>query len=173
MGEALEPQSPDDVVDALLGKKRKDGLAHRGAVYRVAGPDSRDHAHGAAGLDLVDVDDARLLENAEVGRLLSFGYQAAQVRLGALAQIVLLNGAIAEVEQPQAQPELAAGSALDHVVPLEHHQEAVRGALVKLQRGSHLRQAQRSLALAEQIENRESAIQELEPYTCREGKRLA
>ena len=161
MGEAFEAEPPDDVVDALFRQEREDRLADRCAVHGIAGPDTRNHAHGAAGLDLVDVDDARLLENAQVGRLLGFGHQAAQVRLGAFAQIVLLNRAIAEIEQPQAQPELAVGGALHHVVAFEHHQKAVRGALVKLQRGSDLRQAQRSLTFAEQIENRESAVQSL------------
>ena len=76
-------------------------------MHGIAGPDARNHAHRARGLNLVDVDDARRLQQSQMRRLLGFGHQAPQVRLRAVAQIVLLNGAIAEVEQPQAEPEFA------------------------------------------------------------------
>ena len=92
-------------------------------------------------------------------RLLGLGHQPAQVRLGAVAQIVLLDGAVAEVEEPQPKAELPAGRALHHAMPLQNHQEAVRGALVQLQRRGHLRQAQRRVALAKQIQNGKSAVE--------------
>src|SRR6516225_12365353 len=130
-------------------------------MHWIARADAGDHADGAARLNLVDVDDARLLENAKVRRLFGLGHQAAQVRLGAFAEIVLFDGAITEVEEAQSEPKLAVGGALYHVVPFQDHQEAVRGAFVKLQRGSNLRQTQRSLAFAEQIQNRKRAVESL------------
>ncbi len=51
--------------------------------------------------------------------------------------------------------------ALHHAVPLQNHQEAVRRALVQLERGGHLRQAERGLAFAKQVENRKSAVESL------------
>jgi hypothetical protein len=167
---ALEPKPPDDVVDPFLGEERKDGFAHRRTVHRVAGADAGNHAHGAAGLNLVDIDHACLFENAQVSRLLGLSHQAAQVRLGALAQIVLLDGAVAEVEQPQAQPELAVGSAFHHVMAFEHHEKAVRSALVKLQGRGNLGQAQRSLTFTEQIQDRKGAVQSLNFISAMRGR---
>ena len=85
--------------------------------------------------------------------LLGLSHQAAQVRLGAVAQVVLLNCAIAKVKEAQTKAKLAAGGALDHVVAFQHHQEAVRGALVKLQGAGHMGQAERRVALAQQVKN--------------------
>jgi hypothetical protein len=96
-----------------------------------------------------------------VRRLFGLGNQAAQVRLRAVAQIVLLNRPVAEVEQPQPQAELAVRGALHHAVPLQNHQEAVRRALVQLQRRGHLRQAERRLALAKQIQYGKSPVEGL------------
>jgi hypothetical protein len=102
-----------------------------------------------------------LFENAEVRCLLGLRDEAAEVGLGAFPKVVLFDGAIAEVEQAQAKPELAVRGAFDHVMPFEHHEETVRGALMELQRRSYLSQAQRSLAFAEQIQNRKSTVQSL------------
>src|SRR5208337_3569349 len=60
-----------------------------------------------------------------------------------------------------AQAELAVGRAFHHVVPLQNHQKTVRGALVQLQGGGHLRQSQRRVALAEQIQYGEGPVQGL------------
>jgi hypothetical protein len=98
----------------------------------IARPDARNHAHGAPGLDLVDVNDACLLEDAQVGRFFGLGNQAAQVGLSTIAQIVLLDCAISKIKQPETQAKLSIGGALDHVMPLENHQKPVRRALVKL-----------------------------------------
>jgi len=46
-------------------------------------------------------------------------------------------------------------------VPLQNHQEAMRCALVQLQRGRNLRQAERRLAFAKQIEYGECAVESL------------
>jgi hypothetical protein len=75
----------------------------------------------------------RAFQNAQVRGLFRLSHQAAQVRLGAIAKIVLLNGAVTEVKQPQPQAELAGCGPLNHAVPLQNHQKAVRGALVQLQ----------------------------------------
>ena len=93
--------------------------------------------------------------------LLGLVDQAAQVRLGAVAQVVLLNGPVAQVKQPQTEAELACGGAFHHAVPLQNHQEAVRGALVQLQGRRNLRQSQRCIALREQIQNGKSPVQGL------------
>jgi hypothetical protein len=55
------------------------------------------------------------------------------MRLGTVAQVILLDGAIAEVEEAQAEPEFAVDRALNHAVPLKNHEEAVRRAFMQLQ----------------------------------------
>src|SRR6185437_12963067 len=94
-------------------------------------------------------------------RLLGLGHQSAQVRLGPVAQIVLFDGAVAKIEKPQPKPEFAGPRALDHAVPLQNHQEAVCRALVQLQRGRNLRQAQRHIAFSQQIQYGKRAVQSL------------
>src|SRR6185437_12194018 len=94
-------------------------------------------------------------------RLLGLGHQSAQVRLGPVAQIVLLDGAVAKIEKPQPKPEFAGPRALDHAVPLQNHQEAVCRALVQLQRGRNLRQAQRHIAFSQQIQYGKRAVESL------------
>jgi hypothetical protein len=96
-----------------------------------------------------------------VRSLLGFRHEPAQVRLRAIAQIVLLNGAVAKIKQPQAKAELAAGRALNHTMPLQHHKKAVRRALMQLQRGGHLRQTQGSFTFAQQIQNRKGPVKGL------------
>ena len=113
------------------------------------------------------------LKNAQVRGLLGLGHQAAQVRLGAVAQIVLLDGAVAEIEEPQAQAELAARGALHHAVPLQNHQKAVRGALVQLQGRGNLRQSQRRIALPKQIQYGKSPVQGLNFVGALRGFHLA
>ena len=93
--EALEAGAAQHLGDPLLGQERQHRLAHRGAMHRVAGADAGNHAHRAGRLDLVDVDDVRALQDAQVRRLLGLGHQPAKVRLRALAQVILLDGAIA------------------------------------------------------------------------------
>ena len=134
-------------------------------MHRIAGANPRNHAHRTGRFDLVDVDNARLLENTQMRGLLRLGNQAAKVRLRTLAQVILLNGTIAKIEKTKSEPELAVARALNHVVPLEDHQEAVRRALVQLQRRRYLRQSQRRFAFAKQIQNGESPVQSLN-FVC-------
>jgi hypothetical protein len=101
-------------------------------MHRVTGPDAGNHPHRAGWLDLIYIDNARCLQNAQMRCLLGLGHQAAQMRLGAVPEVVLLNGSIAKVEKAQAQAELAARGALNHAVPLQNHEKAMGGALVKL-----------------------------------------
>jgi hypothetical protein len=56
------------------------------------------------------------------------------VWLGSLAQVVLFDGAVSKIKKPESKAKLAARRALYHVMAFQHHQETVRGALVKLQR---------------------------------------
>src|SRR5208282_3822835 len=161
VSETLEAQSAHNIGGPVLGQKRQNRLPYRGAMHWVAGPDARDHAHRAGGLDFVDVDDARSLQNAQVCSLLGFGNQATKVRLGAVAQIVLLDSPIAEVEQAQAEAELAGAGSLHHAMTLQNHQKTVRGALVKLQGRGNLRQSQRHIALPQQIQYGKCPVQSL------------
>jgi hypothetical protein len=84
----------------------------------------------------------------------------------------LFDRPIAEIKKAQPQPELAAGRPFHHVMAFQHHQEAVRGTFVKLERGGHLRQAKRGLALAEKVEDRERAIQSLN-LVCALGRSIS
>ena len=162
MGEALELGAADDVGDALLGEEGKDCLADGSAMDRVTCADAGNHADTARGLDFVYVNYVGSLENAEVRGLLGFGNEAAEMGLGAVAEVVLFDGAVAEVEEAQAEAELAGGGALDHAVTLEDHEEAMGGALVKLQSGGNLGQAEGGIALAEQVEYGKGPVEGLD-----------
>ena len=87
-------------------------------MHRVTGADAGNHAHRAGRLDLVDVNDVRGLQDAQVRGLFGFGHQAAQMRLGAVAQIELLDGPVSQVKELQPQAEFAVGGALHHAMPL-------------------------------------------------------
>ena len=65
--------------------------------------------------------------------LLRLGNQTPQVRLRAVAEVILFNRPVAEVEQTQAQAELAVHGPLHHAMPLQNHEKAVRRALVQLE----------------------------------------
>jgi hypothetical protein len=110
-------------------------------------------------LNLVDIDDARSLQNAQVGCFLRFGNQAPEMRLGAITQVVLLDGAITKVEQTEAQAKLTACGPLHHTVLFEDHQKAVRCAFVQLQSRGNLSQTKGRIALREQIENGKCPVQ--------------
>jgi len=102
-------------------------------VHGVAGADSRNHANRAGRLDFVDVNNPRSLKNAQVSGL--FGLRTRRRSgAGTVAQIVLLDRPISEVEQAKAETELASRSALHHAVTLQNHEKAMRRALVQLQR---------------------------------------
>jgi hypothetical protein len=90
------------------------------------------------------------------------------VRLSALAKVVLLDGAIAKVEEPQAEAKFSAGGALNHVMTLKNHEEAVRRAFVQLERGSHLRESERCIAFSEQVKDCKCTIQGLN-FVCSLG----
>ena len=104
----------------------------------------------------------RLLQNAQVSGLLDLGDQRLQMELGAVPQIVLLDGAAAKVAQPQAQTKLACRCALHDAVSFQHHEEAMRGALVQIEGGGNFRQAHRRRAAGEQIQHREGPIERLQ-----------
>jgi hypothetical protein len=63
--------------------------------------------------------------------------------------------------------------ALHHAVMLQNHQKAVRGALVQLQGRGYLRQSQRHIALAQQIQIRQMPGPGPELYSFLAGLRLA
>jgi hypothetical protein len=128
-------------------------------MHGIAGSDARNHTDRTRGLNLVDVDHAGLFEDAQVSRFLGFGDETAQVGLSALAEIVLLNGAVSEVEEAETEAELSGGGPLNHAVALQHHEEAVRGALVQLQRRCNLGQTQGNLALAKQIKYSKGTVE--------------
>ena len=162
MGEALELGAAMMSAMRSSGKEGEDGLADGSAMDWVTCADAGDHADGARGLDFVDVNDVGALENAEVRGLLGFCDEAAEMGLGAVAEVVLLNGAVAEVEEAQAETELAGGGALDHAMALENHEESMGGALVKLQSRSDLRQAEGGIALAEKVEYGKGPVEGLD-----------
>jgi hypothetical protein len=68
-----------------------------------------------------------------VGGFFGFGYESAKMRLSAVAQVILFDGAVPEVEQSEAEAKLSGRGSLHHAVPLKDHQEAVGSAFVQLQ----------------------------------------
>jgi hypothetical protein len=162
MREALEADAPDNFSGPLRRQERKDRLSDRGAVDGVAGADARNHADGAGGFNLVNVDNARRFKQGEVRCFLGFSNEAAQVRLGAIAEVVLLDGAIAKIEKAKAEAEFSVGRALDHAMALKNHEEAVRSAFVQLQRSGNLCQSERGFTFAEQVENGKGTIEGLD-----------
>jgi len=94
--------------------------------------------------------------------LFCLGHQPAQMRLRTIAKVVLLDGAIAEVEKPQTQAKFAVRSSLHHPMALKNHQKPVGRAFVQLERRRNLRQPKRRFALAEQVQNGEGPIQSLD-----------
>ena len=130
-------------------------------MHGIAGADAGNHAHRVSRLDLIDVDHARRLKDAKVRSLLGFRNQAAQVWLGTISQVVLLDSAIAKVKQSQAETKLAVGRAFHHAMALKNHEKAVGRAFVQLQRRSNLRQSERRAALTEQIQDRKGPVKRL------------
>lgn len=130
-------------------------------MHRIAGADAGNHAHGPGRLNFVDINDPRRLQDAQMRSLLGLRHQTTQVRLSAFPQVILLNGAVAEIKEPQPEPEFSVAGPLDHPVPLQNHQKTVRGAFVQAQGCRHLRQSQRGITLAEQIQDRKGAVQSL------------
>src|SRR6266702_8994565 len=118
MRKALEFRAANHVSDAFLGQEGENRFPHRRAVDRVAGADAGNHANRSSRLDLVEVDNVSLLKNTEMRRFLGFHHQFAQMWLGAIAQIVLLDGPVAKVEKPQTKSKLAIYGTLHHVVTL-------------------------------------------------------
>jgi hypothetical protein len=80
----------------------------------------------------------------------------------ARTQIDLLDGAAAKLVQlqPEAKPVLR--RALDQPAALEHHQRAMRRALVQAMRSHTSARPRGPFALAQQLQNRDRAIEALQ-----------
>src|SRR5580700_6099478 len=81
--------------------------------------------------------------------------------LRALPQVILLDGTVAKIKQPQAQPELSVTGALDHAMALKNHQKTMSRALMQLQRRGDLGQTQRRLTLPQEIQNGKCPVEGL------------
>ena len=89
-------------------------------MHWVAGADPRDHSDRSRRLDLIDINDARLFQNAQVRCLLGLRNQAAKVRLSSFAKIILLDRAISvgRVEELDGTPVFSLVSGPDRALAL-------------------------------------------------------
>jgi hypothetical protein len=103
----------------------------------------------------------RALKNAQMRSLFGFSDQLAQVGLSAVAQVVLIDGPVTQIEEPETETEFAAGGALNHAMAFENHEKTMRGTFMQLQRRGNLCQTLRRVALAKQIEDGEGSVKGL------------
>ncbi len=113
--------------------------------------------------DVVDDEDALLVEDAEINALAGGPGQVVGPHEGAGAQLVDVQVAVAQPQQLGAQLIAARGGVLlDEALLLQRAQDAVRRALREPQRRGHVGQAEPPLPTGEQPQHRRRPLQRLD-----------
>src|ERR1044071_8282635 len=106
-----------------MGEQR---LAHGRTVRGIAPADARRHAHGTRRLDLLEIEDLSVIQDAEVCCLAGFARETLEMGPCALAEPEAGEGFGAEFEELETHGVLATrGAPLDEAMALQHHQETV------------------------------------------------
>jgi len=149
--------------DLRLGQISHDGLANGGAISWVAASHTRCQANAARRFNLVEIDDFAIVIHAEVAGFSGIADSALQKRACPLTQIELADRLGSELKELQSKPILSRiGILLDQPMPLQYHDQTVRGALVQLEHLGDLDQSEVRSLMREHLQQRQRSVHYLD-----------
>ena len=145
--------------DLRLGEISHDGLANGSAISGVAASHARCQANAARRFDLVEIDNLTIVIHAEMSGFSGIAHSALQKRACPLAQVELADRFGSELKELQSEPILSrVGVLLDQPVPLQYHDQTVRGALVQLEHLGDLDQSEVGSLMREHLQQSQRSI---------------